>query len=365
MNINIKLRPGGLLLAMLLTAGFSTAVSAAETAVGTTISNTASVAYDVASVAQTPKTGSTSFTVDRKINLTLVDANAAYNSAQTSSPAPGSSNAVLKYTLTNTGNGTQDFNVSAGDTSDPYGGSDNYDQAASVFVDVNANGTYEPLTDTATFVDELAQNASISVFIVGNIGAARADGDISAKTLTAVAEVGGTATVEGAAEVETAGADTATALTPGTDDDVVFADSTGDGGDVARDGMVSRKDAFKVISAQITVTKSSSVISDPFNLLVNPKRIPGATVRYTITVTNSATAGAAATAVTLSDTVDANTSYVSPSITVDGGATGTDANDGVDASGFDVRQSAGVVTVVIGAMAANSTHTITFDVTVN
>ncbi len=37
----------------------------------------------------------------------------------------------------------------------------------------------------------------------------------------------------------------------------------------------------------ITISKTSEVFSDPVNLGVNPKRIAGATVRYTITVSNS------------------------------------------------------------------------------
>ncbi len=52
-------------------------------------------------------------------------------------------------------------------------------------------------------------------------------------------------------------------------------------------------------SANITVTKSSVVISDPVNGGSNPKRIPGAVVEYTITVTN--TAGAQATNITVTN----------------------------------------------------------------
>lgn len=37
----------------------------------------------------------------------------------------------------------------------------------------------------------------------------------------------------------------------------------------------------------LTIIKTSQVLSDPVNLLVNPRRIPGAEVRYEITVTNS------------------------------------------------------------------------------
>ncbi len=61
-------------------------------------------------------------------------------------------------------------------------------------------------------------------------------------------------------------------------------------------------------SANITVLKSSEVISDPVNGTTNPKRIPGAVVEYTIRVTN--TAGAQATNVTITDDLSAESARV-------------------------------------------------------
>ena len=62
-------------------------------------------------------------------------------------------------------------------------------------------------------------------------------------------------------------------------------------------------------NANITVLKSSSVISDPINGTVNPKRIPGAIVEYTIRVTN--TGGAQATDVTITDDLSGESATVS------------------------------------------------------
>ncbi len=62
-------------------------------------------------------------------------------------------------------------------------------------------------------------------------------------------------------------------------------------------------------SANVTVTKSSVVLSDPVNGTLNPKRIPGARVEYTLTVVN--TAGAQATDVTLTDDLSGETATVS------------------------------------------------------
>ncbi len=71
-------------------------------------------------------------------------------------------------------------------------------------------------------------------------------------------------------------------------------------------------------SANITASKSSAVISDPANGTNNPKRIPGAVVEYTITVTN--TAGAQATNVTVTD--DLSTEAATLAFLADGYAAG-------------------------------------------
>jgi hypothetical protein len=80
----------------------------------------------------------------------------------------------------------------------------------------------------------------------------------------------------------------------------VFADGAGvtDG---ANDGRHSDDDGYLVASAQLSITKSSTVISDPVNGGVNPKAIPLAIVEYTITISNDPGAGASATSISVSD----------------------------------------------------------------
>lgn len=120
--------------------------------------------------------------------------------------------------------------------------------------------------------------------------------------------------------------------------------------------------ATLTVSNYITVLKSSAVISDPFNLGVNPKRIPGATVRYTLTVSNTRATGA--TNVVVVDAMPANTTYVANSINV-GGTAQTDADDSpTDEANFNVT-NANAVTVNVGALASGANETITFDVTIN
>ena len=80
-------------------------------------------------------------------------------------------------------------------------------------------------------------------------------------------------------------------------------DSEGNAG-VVRIGQTSDDSSYTVGSAELTVTKVSVALWDPVNLNVNPKSIPGAYVRYTITIANSNAVGTAdADLTTLSDTL--------------------------------------------------------------
>jgi len=63
------------------------------------------------------------------------------------------------------------------------------------------------------------------------------------------------------------------------------------------------QDIFYYRAALLKIKKQSCVISDPINLAVNPKRIPGATLRYAIEVENSGV-GRASNAI-INDTVPA------------------------------------------------------------
>jgi uncharacterized repeat protein (TIGR01451 family) len=85
---------------------------------------------------------------------------------------------------------------------------------------------------------------------------------------------------------------------------VVFADV----GATARDGIHEASDQYAIASATLSVAKTSTVISDPFNNTTNPKAIPGAIVQYAITVSN--TGASAASGVAINDPLPANTTFV-------------------------------------------------------
>jgi uncharacterized repeat protein (TIGR01451 family) len=143
--------------------------------------------------------------------------------------------------------------------------------------------------------------------------------------------------------------------------DTVFADSDADG-NVARDGAHFDEDDYTILAAALTATKTSRVISDPFNGTTNPKMIPGAVVEYCVAVAN-AEGSATATNVGVSDAIPAETSYLAAfGIKVNGTVTGATCNaDGASGGSF----AAGVVSATLSDIAAGITRTLVFRVTVN
>ncbi len=297
------------------------------TAAGTTVQNQASVTYEVGSVAQPPVLSDddgnpanganpTEFVVDRKLDVLVAEDGGAYNSASTPTVVPGQAQgagnaAVLAFTVTNEGNAVVDFLLSAAPTGfDPFGGTDTFDATnVNVFVDVDDNGVFDPVVDNVSFIDELGITATRRVFVVGDIDAARVDGDIAAYVLTAQVAEGGGVGAAGAAIVADDSGIADTVL--GVED--VFADdeNVNNGSDAVRDGLHSAEDAWLVSAATLTVAKTSAVISDPFTCPgavcppgAQPKAIPGAIIEYVITVTNGPGA-ATATNLVVSDDLSA------------------------------------------------------------
>ena len=83
--------------------------------------------------------------------------------------------------------------------------------------------------------------------------------------------------------------------------------STSCSADAGRDNSESAADQYHIRSAALTLNKTAAIISDPFNGTgIDRKAIPGAVIEYTITVTNNSTT-TAADAVTVTDNIPANT----------------------------------------------------------
>lgn len=279
---------------------------AAGTASGTTISNTATVNYSVSGVAQTAiQSGGgtpTTFIVDRKVNLTVTSTNAP-------TVVPAQTNAVLTYTLQNNSNETLKFGLGALDAitgAVVQGANTDSDDTVASSIKIYKDAGLTQLVTSPNDLGALAADATVTLWVVADIKAASVHNAYIGVALTATAyEMDGTTVV-----AETAGANTAGV-------DTVWADVAG-ATDVNRDGKHSAYGAYHVVTASLTVSKTSTVVWDPFNGTSNPKAIPGAVVEYCIVVTNSG--GQAAGSVVLTDGIPANTTYYATQPGSPGGA---------------------------------------------
>jgi len=160
------------------------AAFAIGTSADTDIDNTATISYSVAGSTQTPiessPTGNsvagpgngeaTTFKVDNVIDFSVTEADTAYTPV-----APGSTFQALGFTVQNDGNEVQDFSFTAAEVStggdDGHSGTDDFDgTAVGIFVESGATPGYQQAEDTATYVDELDENLSATVWVVRNIG---------------------------------------------------------------------------------------------------------------------------------------------------------------------------------------------------
>ena len=339
-----------------LACAVATPAFAAGTTAGTTITNTATVDYQVGGVAQGQQSASNNFTVDRKINLLVEEVGTV-----TTNVVPGQTNAVTTFQLTNSSNETLDFALVAsqlaGGTA-AHGGTDSFDVTnVRIYRDNTATGTVGSwdVGDTLLtgYIDELVVDTAIRLFVVADVPAALANNAVAGVTLRATAREGGTSGSQGAAITETTGANTA-------GKDTVFADTAGVTGDAARDGAHSDNDDYTVQTATLTVTKTSRVISDPFNNTTNPKLIPGAVVEYCIAVANSGSADA--TSVAINDPVPGQLTFNAGTILLNGTVTaGTCNADGAAGGSYSAPNVSGTIATI----AAGATRTLVFRATVN
>ena len=326
---------------------------AAGTTAGTTVTNQVTLDYKVGGIDQNQVTASDSFTVDRKVNLLVTE------NGSTTSVSPGQLAAVTAFSVANTSNAPLDFALAvtqlSGGTA-AHGGTDNYDVTGpKMYVDTNTNGSYDPGTDLEiTYLDQIAADDSKTVFVVADVPLGRSTGDVAGIRLTATASEATAAGSLGSTITQTSGANTAGV-------DTVFADGSA-GGNVQRDGIHFSEDDYTILAAALTATKTSRVISDPFNGSTDPKMIPGAVVEYCIAVANAA-GSATATGVNVSDELPLETTYDAAfGIKLNGTVTGASCNaDGVAGGSF----AAGIASGTLSDIAAGVTRTLVFRVTVN
>ena len=289
---------------------------AAGTAAGTNVQNTFTLDYQVSGVDQptidTGPTGTdtpTEFTVDRLIDLT-VDSTADAN------VAPGAADQTLEYSVTNTGNDTQAYDLSLSDPTDDF---DATGLTILYYVD-DGDGIFEP--DTGSGGDDgvgvpyvpgvtgatadIAADGTLWVVVEGDIPATAADGESDGITLVADTLEPSTGTSPGTAVVADTGGNTLTG-----DAENVLGDSAGVT-DAANAGDHSATGTFIIAAADVSASKAVTVFMEdgvdaatcgafPGTADTDPLSIPGSCVEYVITATNDAGASSTATAIAISD----------------------------------------------------------------
>jgi uncharacterized repeat protein (TIGR01451 family) len=301
------------LLSVAVLAATASNVWAAGTAAGTDIDNKATISYSVGGTNQTPIESSeagnsnpgtnngspTTFKVDKKIDL-LVTSGTGVN------VVPGTTAQSITFTLKNEGNSTESFNM----TPSQVASGDQFDTTNCQVVSPTL-----PVSLTADQTKSVTVNCDIppSDAIVKNGATSKVDLMAQAQGVT-----------------ETTGAESANTV------DVVFADDTGTATDGAnRNAKHSATNTYTVNTADLTVKKTSAVTQDPFNGTTNPKRIPGATIEYTITVSNAAGA-ATASGINITDTVPADLENITATVTGGTSTNATVAGNNVSTTPFDL-----------------------------
>ena len=303
-----RLRRAALSLAWVVAGATLGAAAIAAPLAGSVIGNQASATYTDASAVPRISTSNTVQTIVQQVSsFTLV--------ADQSRPAAPGQTVYFPHTLTNTGNGTDTFNLATVDVAGGFGFG-----AIQIFADVNGDGVPDnatPITSTGA----LAASGVFQFVVAGTVPGAATSGATDSITITAtdVTPAGGTAPAVVNTDVVTVGS-----------------------------------------NAVLNVTKALSATSGPS---------PAASA-ITITLTYSNTGSTAATAVTITDVIGsgatAGMAYVPGSGLWNGVAT-TDAAAGDPAGiAYDFGITVGGrMTAVIGSVAPNVTGTLSFRVSVN
>ena len=304
---------------------------AVGTPVGTSIDNVAQVTFELGGTTLTQSSNPVSITVEEILDLNLL-AQTPQRSVQA-----GDADQWLLFTLTNTGNGTETFqltsnNVVAGDDFDPTV------PAVTIYFDTDSSGDLSP-ADTAYVPGsndpDLVADASVDILVVYDIPSGLPDGSRGVVELSAVAATG--------------------SGNPGD----VYA-GLGDGGIdavVGASGATATTTAEYVVgNVQLDLVKSA-VVNDQFG---GNEPIPGATIVYSVTVTVTGT-GTAVNSV-FRDPIPVNTTYVAGSIQLNGaGLTDAPADDAAE-----FTASPAEVVVTLGDLtAAGGAQTIQFSVTID
>jgi len=304
---------------------------AVGTQAGTDIINQVTVSYNLSSVPQTPLTSSVTIPVDE-----VLDVDVQWQDATTLIVPSGASNQALTFRVTNIGNGTEPFVLSAvsglpGDQFSPI--------LVGIYID-DGDGVFEPGTDDPVYVPgtatpPLPEDGWLNIFVVNDIPLGFSNGDVGRSELTAACQ--------------TAAANTTLPAVPGG-----TLPGLGDSGVDAVIGLSGGVDsgigAYQISDTTVSLVKAQNV-SDPTG---GTDPVTGAVITYTITVTVTGSDDAAGLVVT--DPIPTDTIYIPGTLTVSPGPAISATVSGIPPT----------VNVNMGDLnSGNTPQNVTFQVTIN
>lgn len=298
---------------------------AAGVPAGSLIENTATATYTANSTTQSVDSNTVTLKIDEVLDVATA--------SQESGPVAATTDAVLRFKVTNTGNGPESFTLTANPavTGNAFNAT-----VTGLAIDVNGDGVYDAGVDTA-----LTNGANSAVL--------PSDGSINVLVLVTIP---GGAAANATSKVELSAASTTGTGAPGT----LFAGAGLAGGDA----VVGASTALQVTQATVTVSKvtvalaKSASIADPFG---GTRPVPNAVITYRIVADVSGTGSVTGLAVT--DAIPTGTTYQPGTLTLEGAA----LSDGADADAG--QASAAGVAVQLGTIAAGAQRTVTFKVKIN
>lgn len=299
---------------------------AAGVSAGTLIESTASATYSTGTYSGSVTSNTSSVRVDEVLDVAVAGPAGTIVLARADPVA-------LAYTVTNTGNGSESFRLSASMAIAGNGFDAVLDQIA---LDTNGNGTFDSGVDqilaVGTDTPAIAADSSRTIFVLVRLPAGATDGQTSSVRLTATAVTG--------------------SGTPGT----VFAGQGDGGGDAVVGAAGAESTATANITASlaaVTLSKAASV-KDQFG---GTQPIPGATVTYSLTA--SITGTGQVQNLQIADTIPTGTTYQPGSLKLDNVAL-SDAADSDAGTG-----GASGISVTIPSAAGGTTKVVAFDVKIN
>lgn len=284
-------------------AAFLPSAHAAAPSAGTNISNIASASY-------TDSNGSNKTVTSNVVSTTVLQVASFTLIADQTQTANANGQVSLSHTLTNTGNGSDTFNVAVANNDTRDNTTDNFDfSGLNVYLDANKDGVPDSQTPVTSVT--LAAGESVNLIVQ--------------------------ATTANNAAVDALGKLTVSAIS-GFDTSVT----------------AKNVDTVKITNgAVISLLKSASVS----NVDATSSSPAAREVEYTLAYQN--TGNTTATNVTITDVLPSGLTYVTGSATVNG----TAVSDAADTDGYNF--TSGTATLVIPTVAANSSGVLKFKVRVN